>query len=47
LGGVLLGLAQFGDCCGQACKVCYQRCSQQGDVVGVVTDPGQQPRGSA
>jgi hypothetical protein len=43
LGGVLLGLAQFGDGGRQRGEVCHQRCGEHCCVVGEVTGHGQQP----
>jgi hypothetical protein len=47
LGGVLLGVAQFGDGGSERGEVRQQRRSEQGGVVGEVTGHGQQPRGRA
>jgi hypothetical protein len=41
LGGVLLGLAQFGDGGRQRGEVCHQRCGEHCCVVGEVTGHGQ------
>jgi len=40
LGGVLLGLAEFGNGGRQGGEVCYQRRREQGGVVGEVTGHG-------